>query len=93
MIVDPAVELAKLRRERRAVIRVLRVSGPIAALGMLMLFFADSHLSDAVLELIALPTFVAFIVTFIALALLGGIRGRDIANRFRPGSARAYDDE
>jgi hypothetical protein len=93
MTVDPAVELANLRRERRGVLRVLRVSGPVTAIGMVTLFIAGPHLANRALDMVALPTILGFFVTFTALARLGNIRGRDLVNRFRPGSARAYDDE
>jgi hypothetical protein len=35
----------------------------------------------------------AFFVSLVAVALLSGNQSRDFRNRFRPGSARAYEDE
>jgi undecaprenyl pyrophosphate phosphatase UppP len=93
MPIDPVVEAQKLRRERRAALRVLLVSGPITVVGVLVLVFGDAHLSPRMGSLLGVPVIAAFVVSFVAVALLSGIQSRDLANRFRPGSARAYDDE
>ena len=91
--VDPVAEAAKLRRERRTIWRVVRVSGPITILGVAVLIPAGDRLPPAIVNAIATLTVAAFFVTFASFAFLGGNRYRDIVNRFRPGSARAYEKE
>jgi uncharacterized membrane protein YfcA len=91
--IDPVEEAARLRVQRRAYWRVLRLSGPVTALGILTLVFGGTRLPEKLHEWLAVPTVLAFFVSLVAVALLSGNQSRDFRNRFRPGSARAYEDE
>jgi uncharacterized membrane protein YfcA len=93
MAIDPGEEAARLRAQRRAYWRVLRISGPVTALGIPALVFGGTRLPERLREWLAVPIVLAFFVSFVALALLGGNRSRDFQNRRRSGSARAYEDE
>jgi hypothetical protein len=93
MSIDPVAEAKRLRAQRRSMWRVARVSSPIAVLGIAMVILGDSRLPPSVVAIVALPAAAASFVTLFALFSLPGNLGRDIANRFRPGSASAYDDE
>ena len=93
MAVDPDVVARRLRAQRRVLIRVLCVSLPTTAVGFAVIFLAESRLSENTMNVVIVPTFLAFAVSWLALAANGVIRLRHLRNMFRPGSAKSYQDD
>jgi hypothetical protein len=87
------VEIAtRIRAQRRLLRRVLRVSLPVTIIGAALLFGAGSSASDPRMNVVVIPTIVAFFATWLSMLGMWVLGVRDLRNMFRPGSAQAYDE-
>ena len=85
------IEIAdRIRRQRRVLRRVLWVSLPIALTGIVIVFAAQSRVTESLMNLVIVPTFLGFIASWLSFWGLWILGIRDFRNMFRPGSAEAY---
>ena len=90
---DPVAIAKSLRAQRRVAVRILLVTLPIAVPGIVLLIFADGLFPPKVEEVIVSIVGIVFLVAWCAMIAFLFIHARDLRNRFRAGSAAAYDDK
>jgi len=85
------VEIAnRIRAQRRFLQRIVRVTFPITAIGVAIIFAAGTRVSEAAMNVVLVPTVIAFFATWFSLVALWALGFRDLRNMLRPGSAEAY---
>jgi hypothetical protein len=90
---DPVEISGRIRAQRRMLGRVLRVSIPVTLVGFVIAFAAGSHLSEPWVNVVIVPTFLAFFASWFSMLALWVLGLRDVRNMLRPGSAAAYNKD
>jgi hypothetical protein len=89
---DPVEIAGRIRAQRQVIGRILRVSVPVTLVGFVIVFAADSHMDEPWMNVVIVPTFLAFFATWFSILGLWVLGIRDFRNMLRPGSADADDE-
>jgi len=93
MATDPTAVARRIRTQRRILTRILRVSIPIMLLGVAAAFALGERVAETRMNVVIIPTLLAFFVSWLSILALWVLGVRDMRNKFRPGSAGAYEDD
>ena len=90
---SPAEIAERIRAQRRFLQRIVFVTFPIALVGMGIMVVAQPHVSKTAINLVIVPTVIAFFAAWFSILALWLLGFRDLRNMFRPGSADAYEKD